>query len=173
MTELKPLREFLNIELWQYEDEEIGWKMTSNCNTAEEQDRGLISRLLFEMAETFVGDVKFSMYVREKSIVTRYPKGVDYSQLEDYLWMRTQLYQTQWFVLGRDLEPKWRIHWWKLCWFVHKLSGRFKASESKAKAAATPLPATAQEGSLNLFTALGTPSQVTSATVLPFRHKDK
>lgn len=173
MAELKPLKEFLDIELWQYEDGEIGWKMTSNINSPEEQNRSLIQHLLFELAESFLGDVRFSMYIHHENIITRYLRTEDFSKLKDFLWLKAQFHQTQWYVVSRQSKPSWRIYWWSLCWLGHKLAGHFKASQNTARAAATPVAAPPTEASIDLSEALLGQSQSRGATVVPFPGRDR
>lgn len=167
MEELRPVREFLAIELWQYEDGEIGWRMKSNCHNEPKKD--IAEHLLMELAESFVGDVRLSIFMQDKgTITTRWLPGTNFGAFKTFLWLKMQLHQVQWNTVKRNPNPQWRTYWWSLCWLAHKIAGHFKPSQNTAAAGATPVPATPAEASLDLSTALLGQSQPRSATVLPF-----
>lgn len=170
---LDPVKEFVTIDLWYYEDGRIGWKVKSNCN--EEMDREATASMMLELAESILAGEKdqivASMYFSMTgSITTRRLPSVDFSTFKDWMWLKSQMHQAQWYFVQRSSPPRWRWYLWSLQFIWHKLRGHFKPRQTPLPAPHYTPPATVTEMLSERSTAVEKASKAPAGggTVLPF-----
>lgn len=141
MEELKPLREYLSIELWQYEDGELGWRVKSQCN--ESIDWNVAGHLMLEMAEHFHSgpddEMVASFFINSRNaITTRYARDRDFTTFDEWVWLNEFLHKIRWFcVKKRHTALGLRPLGWTLAFLWHKLLGHLKRSQSAPRATPT------------------------------------
>lgn len=136
MEPLKPLREYLAIEAWLYEDGGIGWKIKSN--RGGEIDHKAMANILFEMAEHHAGDADtvIAFYFQTNgNIVTRRRKDLDIRSRRSFVWLRENLWRAQSLMRDKRDEPGWRKWLWSICFYLSPFRRSQKAPRLAAHSA--------------------------------------
>lgn len=175
MPDLEPLAQYYDIEVWEYESGRCGWSIKSLSGRAI--DKGYLGSLVLELGEDLIGgdhEVLASLFFRDDgSVTTRKTKDIDFKGLKNYVWVKTRLYQSAHYLVYRDAEikvSKLLRGLWTVQWYWHRFRGRFKASQTKAAAAATHVAPTP----VDVVSEQSEASEQGSApNVLPFRKHGK
>ncbi len=174
MPDLEPVEEYVAIEAWQMTSGDIGWRIKPL--TGESINREILEGILFEMCEAMLdpaGDnnVLLSIQLQEKgSVLARWAPGKPFVKHEAYLWLKRKLYQAQWRVMGRSVEPRLLQIWWSIEWFYHHVSGHLDARQKASPAAPTRASASITPMLSEPFGGVETtsPPHTQPATVIPF-----
>lgn len=128
MPELQPVREYVFIEGWLYENGDVGWRINSEVN--EEVDFESLEQIVMEMAEDLQDPddddtVVLSLMFREKGeVYARWFLKESFCSFPQFLWLRRRMYRAQWKIHGRDREAGFFLRLlWVASWLYHRWSG--------------------------------------------------
>lgn len=165
MKPLKPLKEYLFIEAWKYEDGGLGWSIKSADGS--QVDVEAMNSILLEMAEHHSGlkDTLVTVYIDvDGQILTRRPKNMQVITRYDYVWYRQQLWRSLRLMTDRTDKP---FFWMKWVWSLEFWLTNFKRSQTAHPAAQPPLAAAPQEQPFDLSERLEIQDEV-GPKVVPF-----
>lgn len=178
MTEtLTPVDEYVTIELYQYEDKSLGFKLIpmldeppSLMNLAE-----MTHYLAASMLEnTYQSPTIFNSYIMQSGRGQVYwERQCDFRRWRNYSWLKRTTQQSVWWgpcdisfeVTTACMKPLWFLEW---C--LMRAVAYFKPSQNGGPAAGAGVPGHAAEHSLELSKASQTASD---GVVIPFPSKGK
>ena len=136
------LIESLTIEISAYDSGRITWSIDSEVN--DTPDVTTVREMLMELAEYNAADfgdciLTSVLFHKKGTISVRWPKDFQPEKFREFMWLKSQLYQTLWSMLKRPKAPGWRNWLWLAQWFWLKITGQLKPSQNTATVTATPV----------------------------------